>query len=359
MNLPILSAWGVSTLVLLGLCCGCERSTPEGSPPAAPPVAVSLVRPVRGDITRHISLPGNIVAYQQATLYAKVAGYLKTITVDKGDRVQEGQLLADLEVPELLADQAKYNAEVAMTQIDFKRVSEAQKQSPDLVVPQTVDNARGTFDVAKANLARVETLLRYTKITAPFAGTITARFVDPGAFIPAATSGSTAQNAALVTLADFTRVRIQVPVPEPEVPHIVNGLPVTVTVDELPGRVFPGTVTRFANALEDGTKTMLTEIEIPNPDAALRPGMYALVQIGVERKTNALKVPVEALLVEKAKTSVFTVVGGSAKKLPVKVGFSDGHAAEILDGLKPDEPLILVGKQVLADNQAVTVTEAK
>ncbi|MHB8520860.1 MAG: efflux RND transporter periplasmic adaptor subunit [Limisphaerales bacterium] len=320
---------------------------------------MKVVRPVRGDITRRVTLPGNVLAYQQATLYAKVAGYLKTITVDKGDRVQEGQLLADIEVPELLADQAKYKAIVAMTQIDYRRVSEAQKQSPDLVVPQTVDNALGTFEIAKANLARVDTLLHFAQITAPFAGVITRRLVDPGAFIPAAASGSTPKNAALLTLADFSRVRVQVPVPEPEVPHIVNGLPVKVTVEELPGRAFAGTVTRFANALDDATKTMLAEIEIPNPQEALRPGMYATVELVVERKADALKVPVDALVIEKIKTSVFTVAGGKAKKVPVKIGFNDGTAAEILDGLKPDEPVILVGKQVLADNQPVTVTETK
>src|SRR5262249_15467518 len=155
-----------------------------------------------------------IKPYQEATLYAKVAGYLKTISVDKGDQVKAGALLAEIEVPELIAERGRYRAEVEVTGIDYKRLSESQKKAPDLVVPQTVDDARGKWDVAKAELERVETLLNYSRITAPFSGVITRRFVDPGAFIPAATSGSTAQSSALMTLTDFNRVRLQVAVPE-------------------------------------------------------------------------------------------------------------------------------------------------
>src|SRR5204863_5017855 len=107
----------------------------------------------------NITLPGNVLAYQQATLYAKVAGYLKTITVDKGDRVKEGDLIADIEVPEMLADRAKYKTELEVADLDYKRLRESQKKFPDLVVPQTVDNAKGKLDIAKANLERTETLL--------------------------------------------------------------------------------------------------------------------------------------------------------------------------------------------------------
>jgi len=159
---------------------------------------VQIVQPKHGPITRFVTLPGEIKPYQQATLYAKVAGYLKTIAVDKGDQVTEGKLLAEIEVPELIAERSRYKAEVEVAAIDYKRLSESQKKLPDLVVPQTVDDARGKLDVAKANLERTETLLNYAKITAPFSGIITKRTVDPGAFIPAATSGSAAQNAAIV-----------------------------------------------------------------------------------------------------------------------------------------------------------------
>src|SRR5207249_1249969 len=137
-------------------------------------------------------------------------------------------------------------------------------------------------------LERTDTLLGFTKIVAPFSGVITRRMVDPGAFIPAATSGSAAQNAALFTLMDFSRVRVQGAVPEPEVPFIKNELPVKVSLEELPGTVFDGQITRFSQALDDATRTMLVEVELPNPKSLLRPGMYAHLRITVERKPDAL-----------------------------------------------------------------------
>src|SRR2546422_191153 len=338
---------------------GCKPSSAEAPKEGVPPLAVQVVQPKRGTITRNVTLPGEVKPYQQATLYAKVAGYLKTITVDKGDPVNEGTLLAEIEVPELLADRARYIAEVKVADLDYKRLSESQKRLPDLVVPQTVDNAKAKLDVAKASLERTETLLGFAKITAPFSGVITRRMVDPGAFIPAATSGSAAQNAAIVTLTDFNRVRVQVAVPELETSFIATDQPVKVSADGLPGRSFDGKITRFSYALDDASKTMLAEIELPNPKLELRPGMYATVKIGIERKEDALLLPFEALVVEKAGAFVFTVADNKAKRTPVKIGFNDGANVEIVNGLKPDQAVILLGKRVVSDGQPVTVSEGK
>ena len=246
-----------------------------------------------------------------------------------------------------------------MVKIDFQRVDEAQKKSPDLVIPQTVDNAKGKYEIALANQKRNDTLLAYAKIVAPFSGVITRRWVDLGALIPAATASSSAQNAAVVTLMDFSKVRIDVAVPEMEAPLVKNDLPVEVTVDELPGKTFPGKVTRFSYALDEATKTMGVEIEISNPDQDLRPGMFAAVKIALQKKTEALLIPVEALVTEKIKTSVFLVADGKAKKVPVKVGFNDGVSVEILEGVKAEEAVILVGKLPLNDGQPVNSTEGK
>jgi membrane fusion protein (multidrug efflux system) len=341
--------FSAAALVLVVLS-GCWRSQPGTAA-----VNIQTAQPKRGPIARTISLPANIAPYQQATLYAQVGGYLKSISVDKGDVVKQGDLLAEIEVPELLANRAKFAAEVQVAEIDYKRMQNAQKKAPDLVVPQTVDDAKAKFDVARANQEGNDTLLNFTKITAPFSGVITKRLVDPGAFIPAATMGSAAQNAALLTVTDYEVVRVQVAIPEPEVPFITEGLPVKVTVDELPGRTFDGAITRYARALDDATKTMLAEIELPNAKHELRPGMYATVVISVEHKDDALLVPADALVVEKTKNSVFVVVDNKAKKLPVKVGFGDEKSVEILDGLPPEEPVITVGKQNLNDGQPVKV----
>jgi membrane fusion protein (multidrug efflux system) len=207
-------------------------------------------------------------------------------------------------------------------------------------------------------LDRVRVLLGFSRITAPFAGVITARCVDPGAFIPAATSGSAAANAAIVTLMDFNTVRAQVALPEMEVSYLAVDEPVRITTDALPGRRFDGKVTRFSYAVDPVSKTMLTEIELANPKLELRPGMLINARIGLETKRDALVIPVGALVTEKSATSVFKLAGGKAKKTPVKVGFNDGIKVEIREGATADEPLIVVGAKVLMDGQAVKTVEA-
>jgi membrane fusion protein (multidrug efflux system) len=354
---PLALSRGLCWFALSSACGGLVLHGAENKPASA--VAVKFIHPKPGDITRSITLPGNVKAYQQSTLYAKVAGYLKAIPVDKGDTVKEGDLLADIEVPELIADLAKFKTEAEVAKLDFERMVEAQKKAPDLVVPQTVDNARGKHEVARANLDRIEKLLGFAKITAPFSGVITMRYVDPGAFIPAATSGSAAHTAAILTLMDFSKVRIQVAVPEPEVPLAAKGQPIAVIVEELPGRTFRGEVTRIAFAVDEASKTMLVEAELPNPKWELRPGMFAQVRIGVEKKTGALLVPVEALVVERGGNSMFTVVDGKTKKVAVKTGFNDGTNVEIVSGTTAEDQVILVGKQNLTAGQAVNAVEAR
>ena len=347
-------------LALTAFAFACERpgaSTAVAKPQA--PVEVKTARPFRGPITRFVSLPAEVKAYQQATLCAKVAGYLKTITVDKGDQVPENKLLAEIEVPELIADLARNKAELEVADLDFRRLSESQKKAPDLVMPQTVDDARSKVEIAKANLEHTQTLINYSKILAPFGGTITRRLVDPGAFIPAATSGGPAQNAALLTLSDFTRVRVQVAVPENESSYVAVGQPVKISAESLPARAFEGKVTRFAYALDDATKTMLAEIELPNEKLELRPGMYALARIGLETKADALLLPSDCVLIERSGASIFVPADGKTKKVKVQPGFSDGTNTEILKGLEPEQEVIVIGKRTLADGQPVSVEKSK
>ena len=331
----------------------CQRA---GAPPAT---NVETVRLKKGEIVRRVTLPGNVMAYQEATLYAKVAGYLKMIAVDKGDNVKTGDVLAEIEAPEMVADLVKEKAEAEAAAMDFRRVSEAQRKASDLVTPQTMDTAKAKADVARAGVQRIETLLAYAKITAPFAGVITKRWADRGALIPAATSSSAAKSAAVVTLMDFSTVRVDVAVPDTEAPLVKKDLPVKVTVNELPGRNFGGTITRFAYALDESTKTMATEIEIANPDLALRPGMWANVQIDLQKKTDAQLLPAEALVTEKNKTSVFVARDGKAQKVPIKTGFDDGINVEVTGGLTPKDAVILAGKQAVTDGQPVKAVASK
>ncbi len=345
-------ALGVAVLAAQNGCDWFRATQNPGTP-------VQTIHPKRSEIVRRVTLPGNVMAYQEATLYAKVAGYLKTINVDKGDAVQAGDVLAEIEAPEMLADLVKEKAEAEAAQIDLKRVTEAQHKASDLVTPQTVDAAKAKAGVARAGLQRIETLLDYAKITAPFVGIITKRWADAGALIPVATSSSTAKSAAVVTLMDFTTVRIDVAIPDTDAPLVKKDLPVKITVDELPGRSFAGTITRFAYALDESTKTMATEIEISNPDLALRPGMWATVEIELQKKENALLIPAEALVTEKNKNSVFVVRDNKALKVPVATGFDDGVNVEILKGCGPNDSVIVAGKQSVTDGQKVRATESK
>ena len=165
-------------ILAVGLLAGCDRSAKANASASAPVPNVQVVHLKTGEITRRITLPGNLRAYQEAMLYAKVPGYLKSIAVDRGDWVKANDVLAEIEAPEMLADVTKFKAELDVAEIEVKRVNEAIKKAPDLVIPQTVDTARGKYEIAKANLERIQTLLGYAKITAPFGGVVTKRWVD-------------------------------------------------------------------------------------------------------------------------------------------------------------------------------------
>lgn len=325
-------------------------------------------KPFKGSVTRYVTLPGFIKPLQQATLYAKTPGYLKKINVDKGDSVKAGDLLAELEAPELEADLGKSEAELASKQPrylfakqEFDRLTKAQKTSPDLVLPQMLekakselDSAKAEFDIVESNAKRIRALIAFTKITAPFDGIVTARMVDPGAFVPAATSGSPA-TAAIVTLMDFKTVRAQVAVPEVDASFVAKGQPVEASVEGLAGKVFKGSVTRFSYALDEATRTMLVESELTNSALELRPGMYATIKVGVQKHDDVLLIRTEGLVMEKANAFVFTNAGGKAKKNPVVLGFNDGKSVEIASGLDASAEVLEPGKVTLAPDQAVKV----
>lgn len=327
------------------------------APGAQPAPEVQVTSPRRGDIHRFITLPGSLRANQQVTLHAKVAGYLKSIKVDKGDTVKAGQLLAEIELPELQADRAKHDADLKLAKSDADRVKAAQNRAPDLITPQAADTANARVALAQAARTHNEAMLRYGRITAPFGGVVTMRFVDPGAFVPAATSGGNA--AAIVSIADYVVVRAMVAVPEIEAARVQVGQPVVLTTDALPGRTFTGTVSRHTGALDERTRTLQVEADFPNADGVLRPGMYGSVRVGVELHRGTLLVPAAALVREKAAGFLFTLVDGKAARVPVKYGFNDGAKVEILDGIAENARVLIPGKVALVAGQAVTAVEAK
>lgn len=342
---------------IFGALLGAVTLSAQTPAPAAPEVAVTTPR--RGEIFRFVTLPGTLRADQQVTLHAKVAGYLKTIAVDKGDTVKAGQLLAEIEIPELVAERTRHEAELKVAKLEAERLKTAREKAPDLITPQASDTADSRVAIAEAALQQNETMLRYGKITAPFAGVVTMRYVDSGAFVPAATAGTNPAAAAIVTISDYATVRARVAVPEVEAARVQVGQPVVLTSDALPGRTFKGKVSRHSGVLDEATRSLLVEADFPNSDGTLRPGMYAIIKIGVERHENVLQVPAAALVKEKAAGFLFTLVDGKANRVPVKYGFNDGANVEIAEGIPENARVILPGKATLTNGQAVKAVEAK
>jgi RND family efflux transporter MFP subunit len=322
--------------MFLGLVCAPARG-----------VELASVQPTTGAIHRWVALPATMAPFQQVQLCARVAGYVKTISVDRGDTVNPGQLLAQIEVPEIEADLVKMKAEQDAADIELRRLKEAQLKSRDLVLPQTVDNAAARFQAAKASVDRCLTLLEFAQIKAPFAGTITNRLVDPGAHVSAGGS-------VLFHLADATRIRCQVAVTELETPLAAVGKPVKVALDAFPGRVFEAALSRVSRTLDPLTRTMLVEADLENPAAEILAGMSGTARIGVERHDGAVLIPSAALVMEKTNAFVFRHADGKAVKTPVKIGFNDGTQCEVPE-LKIGDTLLLPGPQPPVDGQPVAL----
>lgn len=304
-------------------------------------------KPTTGTIHRWVALPATLAPWQQAVLYAKVTGYIATISVDKGDTVKAGQVIAKLEVPELQADLAKSKAEVAAASLEAKRMHEARAKSPDLVLPQSVEDAEARLAISKAGMDRVTTMLAFAEIKAPFDGIITARHVDVGALVNAHTS-------KVVEIVDASTLRLQIPVTEMESSLVAVGKPVKAQIDASGPAPVEASISRIAYALDPATRTMLAEADLKNTDLKLRPGMYAMAKIAVEQHDKATLIPVAGLVMEKTNAFVFKHVDGKAIKTAVKPGFNDGTNVEIPD-LKADDVILLPGTTLLTDKQPVTV----
>jgi RND family efflux transporter MFP subunit len=364
--LAVLLAALLLPAVVLATLLGCGRPGAESGTADAAVVTVTVVRPARRTLVRSLKVPGGIEAFQEATLYAKTAGYLSKITVDRGDRVRRGQVLATISVPEMggehdVAEATLREAEAALDlkKVTAERTREVYAAEAGAVTRQQVDQAEAELTEVeskvarlKAELARLETLMDYATIRAPFDGIITDRFVDPGAMIQLATSSA---QAPIVTLMNMDTVRVFAEVSEPDVPFVSRTTPARLTVEVLPGEDFQGTVTRYATALDPKTRTMKTEVDLPNPKHRLRPGMFAVVILELGRREDALTLPAAALLVEKDTPYVFTIVDGTARRTPVTTGISDGIVVEILDGLNGSESVVLAGRGLVTDGMRVIV----
>ncbi|HTA29075.1 MAG TPA: efflux RND transporter periplasmic adaptor subunit, partial [Candidatus Cybelea sp.] len=310
--LIVLMAIVIVCFVLLG-----RGKSTENAGPTTPFVAVAMVD--REDLHNEVTIPAEFRPYVEAELNAKVSGYLDKINVDFGDKVKAGQLLAVLEIPELkdeldaaLAAEQRTEADYTNAHLVYTRLVSVNKEQPNLVAQQDIDTAQAKDSVAaaavaaaKADVEKYQTLFGYTQITAPFDGVITRRYADPGALIQAGTSSDT-QAKPLVRVSDNYHLRLDFPVSVEYVKDIHLGNVVSVRVGSLGGKTFTGKITRFTDRVDQDTRTMVTEIEVANPDLEIVPGMYAEVVLRVRYRLHVLAIPVEA--VASQKESVVDVV---------------------------------------------------
>jgi len=327
-------------------------------------VSVQVIKPIVRDLDIKLKYPVNIQAiYQANILPTEVSGYLTEVDVDKGDYVQKGQLLATIDPSAEYekvrqAEEAVRQAEAAQknAELTLKRFREMGRQ--DFVSQQDVDNAELAFEVAKTNLEKAKADLRernvklqYTRLTAPFSGYVTMRYLDPGAMV-------TPTNAPpIVTLMKIDTVRIQVNVAEQDTHYIRPHLKAEFTVDAYPSMIFHGEVSRFAHAVDPVSRTLLVEIDIPNPDLNLKPGMYGRLSLIVDRHPKSIILPAEAVLVQESGASVFTVVDGVVKRVPVTLGYDGGDFLEVAGGLTGNEMVILSGQDEVTNGTPVEPTQ--
>jgi RND family efflux transporter MFP subunit len=355
-----------------------SRTAGEGEPGAA----YAAVAPVqRETVANSLSIAGQFMPYQNVELHAKVAGYIKKIYVDIGDRVHTGQVLAVLEIPELVAqvDEAKAAVHHAEEEIQRARsdVSRAEadnvalhanavrlvntdKARPGLIAQQELDDATAKdrasqaqveaaksalaaaqqqLEVAKANQQHYSALGNYANITAPYDGVVTWRFSDTGSLVQAGTSNNSGQ--PVVTLAQVNVLRLRIPVPESLTTKIRVGDSADVHV-QATGEHFSGKVARFTGALDPSTRTMQVEIDVPNPNYHLQPGMYADVTLLANSRADALTIPITAILRSDVKTSVLIVDSQDRVQVrEVQLGVESPNRAEVLGGLHEGERVIV------------------
>jgi multidrug efflux pump subunit AcrA (membrane-fusion protein) len=347
--------------IALDACFACARD--DAAPPVRPSQTVMVTRPQRRDAVRRITLPGDLTGFFQATLYAKVTGYLRTIRVDKGDWIHHGELLAEIEVPELADRLARENARLKVEKVTYERLKRVWESDHRLIAREDVDVAYGKYQESQSNVNELNTMLKYTRIVAPFDGVVTARFVDPGALIQASggepsfeLGGSAARNKGnttpLVSVAMMDKLRVYVYVPEEAVSQVRRAMPATLTLRGMPGRQFYGTVARFATSLDLSTRTMLTEVDVENPRHELYPGMYANVNLELENHPGALTVPPSA--VGGGDTGeVFVVRDSRLRKLTIKTGIRTGGYVEVIGGLPDNAQVVNNFTPALYDGQQV------
>jgi RND family efflux transporter MFP subunit len=355
-----LAFWGISTRAK-----ALTVVTQETKELAVP--TVSVITPERGAPQQEIVLPGTMQAFTDAPIYARTNGYLRKWYVDIGAPVRAGQVLADIDTPEIdqqleqaRADLATAEANERLARLTAERYRDLIKT--DSVSKQDLDNANGGLEAkatavasAKANVRRLEQLHAFTKITAPFDGVVTARNTDVGALID---SGSNAKE--LFHVASIHRLRVFVNVPENYSRAARAGLEADLTLSEFPGRTFTGRLARTAQSIDVASRTLLTEIDVDNPKGELLPGSYAEVHLKVPTDATTFKLPINAIIFRTEGVRVAVVGPDSKVSLrPVTIGRDYGNSLEVVSGISGGERIIINAADSIEAGQTVRVAETK
>jgi len=372
-------------MVALLLIASCSRTGDAAKvAPASETPIVAVGKVTRANLSSNLTLTAEFEPFQEVDLMAKVSGYIRQIKVDIGDRVREGQVLTVLEIPEMQDDLTRAAASIEEAQAElatarddlqraqssheaahssYARVLDVSRREPGLVPQQEVDEVHSRdlvaeaqisaarshvsadeqrIHVAQADQARLKTVLQYATITAPFAGVVTRRYANTGSLVQAGTSS---QATPVVRLSENGLLRLALPVPESAVPQVHLGGTVDVRVPAL-HRSFPGKVARFSDKVDEATRTMKTELDVPNADLVLVPGMYAEVDLITERRSAALAVPVEAVDVVSGSGRVLVVApSGAIRVVPVVTGIETAQQIEIRSGDLQEGDLVVIGSR--------------
>jgi RND family efflux transporter MFP subunit len=338
-----------------------ERTLTRVTEAAAVPT-VNTVHPDAGAPNEELVLPGSTQAITDTPIYARTNGYLKRWAFDMGAHVKKGDLLAEIDTPEVdeqlrqaRADLDTANANLRLADITAKRNDDLLKSRS--IATQERDNAAGALAAAKAvvaskqaDVARLERMQSYEKVYAPFDGIITARNTDIGALIDA---GSASAARELFHLSAIDKIRVFVSVPETYSRATHPGDKAKVTLDEFPGQAFEGTLVRTANAIDPASRTLLVEVDVDNPDGKLLPGAYAFVHLSLVKPAQSVTVPSNALIFRKDGIQVAVVRDGKADLVPIKIGRDYGEKVEVVSGVGTGDQVILDPSDSLISGTAV------
>jgi RND family efflux transporter MFP subunit len=389
----VLLAVGIVTSMLGAGSCSHSRQVEASATTELPTVAVA--KAARADLSSALVLTAEFEPFQDVDVMAKISGYIRQINVDIGDRVRAGQVLATLEIPEMQDDVTRAAAAIDqagaalatakdelqraesahdIAHVSYSRIQDVSKSEPGLVPQQEVDEARSRdlvaeaqvsaaksriaeaeqrIRVAQADQARLKTMYQYAVITAPFAGVVTRRYANTGSLIQAGTASQT-QAMPVVRISENGLLRLALPVPESAVPLVHLGEPVDVQVSAL-HRTFRGRVARFADNVDESTRTMKTEVDVPNPSLELVPGMYAEVDLITDQRKNVLSVPVEAVDGSGDSARVFTVQpAGTIRIIPVRLGIETAQRIEVRSTeLRAGDDVVVGSRSGLKDGMKV------